>query len=178
MIPEILVERVIAKDSKRYEGEIDGFIKGSEKHTHNKVNTVHQIDTADVEINGFKATSESFCTITSRFEHEGREYDKVTQCRLMSRLEKLSDSLQGSPWRMLTLEPIYLRDSFVPATPQLTGTFPLFKGLDNYPKTFRHGVWLLASIGIASRYDLPNEDDRESVGKIIGQNHAWLYAAS
>lgn len=141
------------------------------------MNTVHQIDTAEVEISGAKAISESFCVITSRFEHQGREFDKITQCRLMSRLEKLDDSSQGPPWRMLSLEPIYLRDSFVPATPQSTDAFPTFQGLENYPKSYRHGVWLLASIGITSRHDLPNEDDRESVERIIGRNRDWLHSA-
>ncbi len=159
----------------RYEGEIDGFIDGSKAATKGKLNTIHNLHCVEISINGIKAFSESFCNITSRFEHEGFEFDKITTCRLISRLSKVPNLAQDeNPWKLLTLEPIYLRDSFVPATPIPVDKTPVFRGLERFPKAYCHGAWLLASIGIVSRDDLPSENQEDVVREIFDKNRKWL----
>ena len=160
----------------RYDGDIDGFISGSEKVTHDKVTTIHVITPNDIDIRESKALAESFCTITSRFEHDKFEYDKVTVCRLISRLEKLAPS-QGSEWKLLTLEVIYIRDGIISVAPQAPESIPTFEGVEKFPKGYRYGAWLLAKIGIKSRDDLPQEDDRKSVKEVFDRNYEWLTAA-
>lgn len=138
---------------------------------------MHNLSPAEIDIRGPKAVAESFCDIPSRFEHEGFEYDKVTTCRLISRLEKINPTTPGkNPWKMTTLEPIYIRDCFVPATPIPSNESPTFEGLEQFPKSYRHGAWLLDSLGIEVQYDLPSEDDRGAVKKIFDRNQEWLGA--
>ena len=166
---ETFIDKMTPNIISRYEGNIEGFISATEKVTHNKITTLHMIDPIEIEIRGPKAMSESLCQITTRYTLEGLEYDKVTTCRLMSRLEKVEGA-----WKILTLEPIYIRDSMIAVAPQSPETIPAFKGAEKYPKSYRYGAWLLESIGIQSKLDLPNEDDRESVKKIIDANKEWL----
>lgn len=155
----------------RYDGDIDGFIDGSEKVTSDKVTTIHNINPTEIDICGSKALAESFCTMSSRFDHKGYEYDKVTHCRLVSRLEKL-----GPVWKLLTLECIYIRDSILSVVPQAPDTIPIFEGAEKFPKGYRYGAWLLQNIGLEVRKDLPEEDDRESVKEVFDRNRKWLDA--
>lgn len=170
-------------DQIRYDGDIDGFINGTRAVTQNKINTIHILAPADITIEGSKALSESFCEITSRFEHGGYEFDKVTTCRLISTLEKLDlnafekKSASRNPWKILTLEPIYIRDSIVPANPSFIEKPPRFEGLEKFPKSYCHGAWLLDKIQITSRLDLPSEDNHEAVKAIFDRHHKWLYSA-
>lgn len=162
----------------RYTGEIDGFIEGSRRVTHEKVTTVHKLSPAEIDIRESKAVSESFCEIISRFEHQGAEYDKITTCRLISKLEKLGSlSSAENLWKMITLEPIYIRDSFVPATPIPSDRCSFFDGLEKFPRSYRHGAWLLASLGIPVQHDLPSEDNREAVQRIFDNYREWLEAS-
>ena len=138
-----------------------------------KVNTIHAINPTDIAIKGDKALAVSFCTITNRFSVDSREYDKVSSVRLVSQLEKLD--VDGRPtWKLLTLECIYIRDSVVSAAPQPPETIPSFDSAEKYPKGYRYGAWLLQTIGLTSRTDLPTEDDGESVKEVFDRNYAWL----
>lgn len=61
--------------------------------------------------------------------------------------------------------------------PQILDTIPAFEGVEGFPKGYRYGAWLLQSIGLEVRKDLPEEDDRESVREIFDRNRKWLDAA-
>ena len=160
----------------RHNGNIDGFIAASSKVVSKSINTVHSINPTEIDIRGAKALSESFCTITSRFEHHGFEYDKVSTVRLISRLERL-DASQGLAWKLLTLDCVYIRDSIIPAAPQPSDTIASFAEAEKFPKAYRYSAWLLSTIGIKSRDNLPREDDPESVAKVFAENQAWINAA-
>ena len=160
---------------QRYNGDIDGFIGASSKVVSRKINTIHSINPTEVEIRGAKALSVSFCNMTSRFEHCGFEYDKVSVVRLVSRLERL-DLSQGSAWKLLTLECLYIRDSIIAATPQPPDTIPSFKEAEKFPRAYRYSAWLLSRIGIESRNDLPQEDNRESITEVFDRNQEWINA--
>lgn len=159
--------------SNRYEGEIDEFVRQSSKVVAAKVNTVHAIHPGEITIRGSKALAVSFCTMTNRFPLDGHEYDKISSVRLVSKLEKLQ--LDGrAAWKLLTLECIYIRDGIVSAVPQPPDTVPVFHGAEKWPRGYRYAAWLLSSIGLAARTDLPTEDDRESVREVFDRNRAWL----
>lgn len=138
-----------------------------------KIDTIHSISPVEIDIRSGRALSVSFCTMTSRFEYRGIEYDKVSTVRLISRLEDVHAS-QGPEWKLLTLECIYIRDRIVPIQPQPPDTIPSFEEAKKFKKACRYSARLLSTIGIESRKDLPNEEDRESVAEVFTRNHAWI----
>lgn len=167
--------RAVSADTppKRYEGEIDEFIRQSSKVVAAKVNTVHVINPAEITIKSSRALAVSFCTMSNRFPLDGHEYDKISSVRLVSQLEKLQ--LDGrAAWKLRTLECIYIRDAIVSAAPQPPDTVPVFHGADRWPRGYRYGAWLLSSIGLTARSNLPTEDDRDSVKEVLDRNRAWL----
>ena len=159
-------------DISRYEGDIDGFINGTKKVVRPTVNTMHSINPAEIDIRGSKALTESFCTMTSRFEHAGHEFDKVSNVRLISQLEKV----QGD-WKLLTLECIYIRDKVIPTAPLPPDTSILFHGVEKFRKSYRYATWLLGTIGLTVSDRLPGEDDAGSVEEVLYRNRTWLNSA-
>ena len=166
----------LIENLQRFHGNIDGFIAASSKVVSKTINTIHSLNPTEIDICGAKALSESFCTMTSRFEHHGFDYDKVSTVRLISRLEKLEAS-RDLAWKLLTLDCIYIRDSIIAVTPQPADTIPSFEGSEKFPKAYRYSAWLLSTIGIKSRDDLPREDDPQSVAKVFTANEAWMRTA-
>lgn len=137
---------------------------------------------------GIKALSISFCTMTSRFERQGFEYDKISTVRLLSRLERLHTSASQSStsasrpstsvWKLLTLECIYIRDSIVPAAPHPSDAVaPCFAAASKFPRAYRYSAWLLSTIGIESRDDLPREDDPDGVARVFADSRRWIDAS-
>ena len=78
---------------------------------------IHTINPADVEIRGSKAFAVSVGSICARFERSHCAYDLVSQCRFLSRLQKIDGKSPGI-WKLLTMEVIYIYDSILPAFPQ------------------------------------------------------------
>lgn len=108
--------------------------------------------------------------MTSRFEYEGHEFDKVSDIRLISQLEKVQDE-----WKILSLEAIYIRDRLVPTAPLPPDAVPSFEGVDKFRKSYRYGTWLLTTtVGLTVSDSLPGEDDPESVTKVLDKNRAWI----
>ncbi|KIV79375.1 hypothetical protein PV11_06938 [Exophiala sideris] len=153
-----------------YEGDIDGSINGTRQVVKPTVNTVHAINPTEIDIRGSKALAESFCSMTSRFEHQGYEFDKVLQVRLISQLEKVHGE-----WKLMTLECIYIRDRIIPAAhlPR-DAVVPSFDGVEKFRKSYRYATWLLGTIGLTVSDRLPAEDDHESVKEVLVRNRAWL----
>ena len=139
-----------------------------------KINTIHSISPVEIEIRNSKALSISFCNMTSRFSYQGNEYDKISSVRLISRLERLNEAHESGGWKILSLECIYIRDSIVPIQPLSPDNVPSFEEAGKFNKCYRYSAWLLSTIGIESRNDLPNEEDPESVKEVLQRNQAWL----
>lgn len=152
---------------KRYKGEIDDFVARSAGLVSGKVSISHLITTTIFEIRGSKALTESGCVITSRFDHDGHEYDMTSWVRLVSRLCKVEGQ-----WKMLTLEVIYVRDLIVPVpgSPELD-----WDGIKSWSrKSYRFAAWHLRQRGLVVREDLPGEDDKDSVKELMDAGLAWL----
>lgn len=159
-----------------YSGDIDGFINGTRKVTSSAtatITTVHAITPAEIDIRGAKALSESLCTMTSRFAHEGFEFDKVSSVRLISRLSKVMIGNQAA-WRMLSLECIYIRDTMNPVLPLPRDSWPQFHGIEKFRSSYRCAAWLLNSLGITVSDDMAGEDRRASVEEVLNRNREWI----
>jgi SnoaL-like domain len=90
----------------RINGNADDFVNGSERMTRHGTTAIHSITPADIHLNGDKAVAESVGSIQIRFEAEGHQYDLMSYCRFISKLEKVDEF----EWNMLELGVIYARD--------------------------------------------------------------------
>lgn len=152
---------------RRFRGDADGFVEGSEEMAAGGSRSVHNIAPALVRINGDKALSESVCSILARFEYQGVQYDLISYARLLSRLERVD-----SEWKLLTMEALYDKDTIVPVVPNspttnLTipeGSRESYKGLG----------WLLAQRGFTINPELPGVDRPGSSEAVIEEGVEWL----
>jgi hypothetical protein len=163
--------------TNRFQGNIDEFLERSARVHQGRVNVIHSsFDPVDVQVRGRRATSAAFCLITSSITLDGVEYELASYMRLLSRLQKLSDA---GPWRILRLEAIYVRDRLVCSFPGRDAAAPLVipeKALA-YPTPYRCMAFVMLHRGLEPRVDLPNEDDQDSVRRVVEGNVAFLSGA-
>ncbi|EAA59564.1 hypothetical protein AN7910.2 [Aspergillus nidulans FGSC A4] len=164
-------------DVSWFQGNIDEFLERSARVHQGRVNVIHSsFDPVDVQVRGRRATSAAFCLITSSITLDGVEYELASYMRLLSRLQKLSDA---GPWRILRLEAIYVRDRLVCSFPGRDAAAPLVipeKALA-YPTPYRCMAFVMLHRGLEPRVDLPNEDDQDSVRRVVEGNVAFLSGA-
>lgn len=155
---------------------MDNFLEQSAKMHKGKVNILHSsFDPVAISVRGQRATSEAFCLITSLLTLDGVDYELASYMRLLTRLEKLSESGQ---WRMLSLESIYVRDRIVTAFPGSgPGTLVMSEEVLAYPKGYRHLALVMRYRGLNPKLDLPHEDDQQGVRQLLDQNRAFLESA-
>ncbi|KAF4214796.1 hypothetical protein CNMCM8980_000047 [Aspergillus fumigatiaffinis] len=172
-----------------YAGQVEGFIQQSAEIHQGKVNIIHSsFDPVDIRVKGCRATSEAFCLITSSISLHGVDYELSSYIRLVTRLEKCPGEADKNPdtglssgqWRMLSLEAIYVRDSLIRAFPDLGRGAPApcslaeLAEVENYPRSYRNMALVMLKRGLSPRPDLPNEDDQESVRRVLRQNQEFL----
>jgi hypothetical protein len=84
---------------------------------------------------------------------------------------------------MLSLEAIYVRDRLVRTFPDLGGGAPApcslaeLAEVEGYPRSYRNMALVMLKRGLSPRPDLPNEDDQESVRRVLRQNQEFLDGA-
>ena len=142
-----------------------------------KVNIIHSsFDPVDIRVNGQRAISEAFCLVTSSLTLGDADYELASHMRLLSRLEKQSDT---GEWRILSLEAIYVRDRLVSAFPGTGAISPLSMTdeMRTYPKCYRRLAFTMLSRGLSPKPNLPHEDDQESVRQVLDRNGAFLNGA-
>jgi hypothetical protein len=123
--------------------------------------------------NNQKALAESICDISVRYEQDGIEYDGKSLVRGFSRLERVPTTEDPlGPWKMLTMEVIYIRDSILPVAPK---EFK-FKGArtEGVRSSYKYLTWHVESHGGKVKDDLPGEDDKDSVKKVVDLNQEWI----
>ena len=135
---------------------------------------LHVINPVEVEIKGSKAFSISVGNITARFTSEKSEYELVSNCRFLSRLQRI-DGPGGPVWKLLTMEVIYVHDSIVPVVPE-SGSFDVKNVDSTMRKSYKFLSWLLAEKGNKVSNNLPGVDDEESVKDVMGRSSEWLNA--
>jgi len=155
---------------------VEKFLQQSAKVHQGKVNILHSsFDPVEIHVRGQRATSEAFCLITSLLTLDGVDYELASYMRLLTRLEKLSESGQ---WRMLSLESIYIRDRLVTAFPGSgPGMLTMSEEVQAYPKGYRHLALVMRCRGLKPQPDLPHEDDQPGVRQLLDRNRAFLEGA-
>jgi hypothetical protein len=134
---------------------------------------LHFTTPVSIEIRGSKAVAESLAIIASRYEHNGIAYDLSAWVRGVSRLEQVPGP-EGPEWKLLTLEPIYIRDNIVPTAPLTEPCALDFSGVDDARPSYKYLTWVISQRGGKVRNDLPGEDDEKSVEDITERNQKWL----
>lgn len=132
---------------------------------------LHVITPMNIEVRGTLAHAESLGQVMCRFDVKSNEYDLTSWCRYFSRLERVDGH-----WKMLSLEPVYLRDDI-----KAVGNAPPlgFDQVAQWPrKSYRYIAWHILQRGIQPRSDLPGEDDKDSVDRLRLRCGKWLESAS
>ncbi|KAL2784549.1 hypothetical protein BJX66DRAFT_343908 [Aspergillus keveii] len=152
-----------------HDGDIDGFVSGSQKLHTTSGAIIHHVVPAEYKINGCKAVVDCWCFINARLPIHGHDYELKTSLRLLYRCEKFENQ-----WKLLTLEPIYIHDLLAPVPP---APILKMKGLESYRQSYRFTAWMVAQRGIVVANDLPGEDDAKSVEELLGRHREWLNTA-
>lgn len=153
---------------------MESFLQQSAKVHQGKVNIIHSsFDPVDIHVRGNRAISEAFCLVTSALTLDGVDYELASYMRLATRLEKATD---GNGWYMLSLEAIYVRDRLVCASPffEVPSVFPMKEQAKAYPKCYRNLALVMLNRGLSPRPDLPNEEDQDSVRRVLDRNLSFL----
>ncbi|BCS17807.1 uncharacterized protein APUU_10635S [Aspergillus puulaauensis] len=160
-------------DVSWFQGNIDAFLARSSAVHPGKVNVIHSsFDPVDIKVSGDRATSSAFCVITSSITLAGVEYELASYMRLLHRLRKVSGL---DSWRIVRLEAIYVRDRLVCAFPGLDASRLAMPGeILVYPRPYRCMAFVMLNRGLKPRVDLPNEEDQESVRRVLNANVAFL----
>lgn len=138
----------------------------------NGSNAIHNIAPVEVTIVGSKAFSVSVGSIVNRFTRNGSEYELLSNCRFLSRLERLT-SQSDQTWKMLSLEVIYVNDKISSVSPN-TGSSGS-EIVANFPReSYKFMAFLLAEKGYQVKQELPGVDDMPLVQKVLDRNMFWL----
>ncbi|KAJ5096627.1 hypothetical protein N7456_007348 [Penicillium angulare] len=149
-----------------FQGDIDGFVSGSEGMVADGTNAIHTICPVEIHLNGKKALTESTGSISIRLQHGGESFECVSYNRFISRLE-----LVGDEWKLLSLEAIYIRDFITPVIPERTARFDL---PENTRESYKCIAWVLSQKGFTVKQDLPGADDPASCARFMDANFTWL----
>jgi hypothetical protein len=164
--------------NRRYKGDVDGFIRGSEKMAEQGGLAIHTIQPAEIVVHGSKACAQSVGTISTRFRQNDAEYDLVSHCRLLSRLQQTSTT-EGAlgPWKMLSIEMIYVQDNIFPVVPPALSQDPGFsKSIAGRRKSYQLLTWVMEQRGYTINDELPGIDRPESARNLLGRNEEWVFS--
>ena len=137
---------------------------------------MHTIQPVEIDLNGAKGFSQSVGTIATRFERDGKQYEMVSKCRMLSRLMLVQDA-SGTEhhWYMLSMEVIYLQDNIFPVLPEPLSSDPDFaRTMSKKRKSYQLLSAVLEGKGLTINDKLPGSDDKESVERVLGKNRKWL----
>lgn len=162
--------------SIRYQGDIDGFVAESRNMAEQGSSSIHTINPVQITLNGDKAFSVSVGSIISRFSKDEIDYDLVSQCRFLSRLERAGDDARRG-WKMLSMEVIYVHDAIMPAVPaELREDVYSVIAEGRAPReSYRGLAYVLGEMGYQVKDTLPGTDDQSSVEAVLQRNQSWLY---
>ncbi|OJI99818.1 hypothetical protein ASPVEDRAFT_526796 [Aspergillus versicolor CBS 583.65] len=163
-------------DIIRYHGDIDGFLERSSSMAGQGTSSIHTINPVQITLNGDKAFSVSLGSIISRFSQDGVDYDLVSQCRFLSRLERTGEEARRG-WKMLSMQVIYVQDAITPAFPaELRDDVndAVGEGMASR-ESYRGLAYVLAQMGDPVTDTLPGTDDPGSVEALQQQNLSWVH---
>lgn len=136
-------------------------------------NLIHNINVCEITINADRAVAVSVCQITTRNSFDGREVDTSSWIRIVTMLKKVN--VGGSTkWKMLSLEPIYLRDNIMAVTPRELLNDSDRKILEEARQSYKCVSWDIIKHGGWPSFDMPGVDKPETVEEVLGRNYAWI----
>ena len=140
----------------------------------NGSNAIHNITPVEITINGSKAFSISVGNILMRFTKNGTEYELVSKCRFLSRVERLAGQA-SQIWKMLSMEVIYINDAISQVIPDtMSGGFS-FEEAGAFPRrSYRLLAYCLSEKGYPIKQDLPGVDDEKLVADVLDRNLSWV----
>lgn len=138
--------------------------------------SIHTINPVQITLNGDKAFSVSVGSIISRFSKDETDYDLVSQCRFLSRLERVGDDARRG-WKMLSMEVIYVHDAITPAVPEelREDVYSVIAEGRAPRESYRGLAYVLGEMGYQVKDTLPGTDDQSSVEAVLQRNQSWLY---
>ena len=138
-------------------------------------NAIHNITPVEVSLKGTKGFSISVGNIVSHFTKDGSEYELVSNCRFLSKVERIAS--ENPLWRMLSMEVIYINDKISPVFPSLESKSLSIEGMATFPrKSYKFLAYCLADKGYQVKQDLPGVDDERLVTEVLNRNLSWLEA--
>ncbi len=161
---------------QRYRGDIDGFIRESEKMAEHGTVAIHTIQPVDIAVKGSKAFAQSIGTISTRIQKDDTAYDLVAHCRLLSRLQQVdATEVSLSSWKMLSIEMVYVQDQIIPIVPAAISEQPGFlESVASKRKSYRFLSWAMEQKGYKINNELPGTDLCGSVKELLDRNEAWI----
>jgi hypothetical protein len=129
-------------------------------------NAMHVVTPADITICHGKAIVEAAASIMIRFTVEGLEYELVSYCRLIYRMEKVDVCV----WKIRGLTVVYTRDMIVPVEPHTSRFRPDLLG---YRESYKYLTWVLKHRGFAISQDLPGTDLPDTVSRAMREHNEW-----
>lgn len=141
------------------------------------VTGLHSLQPVDIVVNGSKAFAVSVGTISVRFQHNSAEYNLVSTCRFLSRLQvaQVVNGASGLEWRMLSIQMVYLQDMISPVVPESISCLSEFEeGTSTRRMSYGLLTWVMESKGKIVNDKLPGADDEELVEKMMTLNEAWV----
>ena len=152
-------------------GDIDLFVKVSEKAAAKGNYPLHTVTPIEVTIKDNHALCESMCHIVARFKQNGAEWDISTECRFYQKLQRVDGR-----WKLLTLEVLYVQDTVAPTAPLPAGTVEdlPFEGIEKMRPSYKYLAWRFAQMGMNVGDDLAGTDNPASVREIVDRHYDWI----
>ncbi|KIW20482.1 hypothetical protein PV08_01057 [Exophiala spinifera] len=152
-----------------YNGDIDGFVSGSEETSARGVQGSHGITPVEIHFNSRrdKAVSESSGELRIGVVIEDGSYTLTSYVRFISRLER-----DDNRWYMLSFEAIYDNDKLVADFP--SNKMPSTGPLPGSRKSYGITSWVLGLSNLTINQDLPGTDRPESVKETMERHFGWL----
>lgn len=149
-------------------GSPDEFVEGSKRMNASKAPAKHKVFDTIVWKNGNRAVAECITSIQIRCPLDGDTVDMATHTRLHYRLEK-----RGGIWKILSMEPIYEKDSMFSA--YTDGTFKASREeLEQYRPSYANMILRQVHYGLTPNEALAGEDKPETIAQIYQKSSEFL----
>lgn len=135
----------------------------------------HNIQPAEIQINGTKAFVVSPGSIQIRVKLDGIEYELVSAMRLLSRLEQVVLPDGSRQWFIVQVEIIYDRDYIIPTSP-ISGQQPTLEIAEDARPSYKFLDYVLSRQGFSINRNLAGTDKagREAAAALLAKSEQWL----
>lgn len=127
----------------------------------------------EISLNKTKGFSISVGNIVIRFMKNDSQYELLSNCRFLSRVERVGNV--DNLWKMLSIKVIYINEKISPVFTTLESNDWSVEKIAEFPrKSSRFLAYCLAEKGFQVKRDLPGMDDEHLVAEVFNRNLSWL----